>query len=507
MKSPCCTYISRYLFLLIGFLINIISYAQNPSTLSINLGQMKQIATVDERYQSYNVEMCEVIGGDFWVPYNLLDSVKKASGKTGFAALKWGIPPINLYETKLRNLAAALGPVYIRVSGTWANATYFQDNDQPKMSNAPAGFSNILTRPQWKGVLDFCKAVNGKLITSFAISPGIRDKDGHWTSDQINALLGFTKKQGGEIYGAEMFNEPSHVSFGDAPKGYKGTDYANDFMLFKKFMTHAAPKVKILGPGSVGEGVLNMKPDIPADSILGASPKPNFEIFTYHFYGNASQRCVGGQKPENALTAEWLSKTELGLDFYQQRRDRYLPNAPIWNTETAETACGGNPWAATFIDCFRYVEQLGRLAKRNVKVVMHNTLARSEYALLDHDTHNPRPNYWAALLWNKLMGTRVYEAGMYPAGIDVFAHNLKGSTTGKCLLIVNTTASTASLNIPKEAQQYLLTADELQTKVVKLNGTMLSLTSKDQTPVINGKKLNPGILILPPQSIQFLAFK
>src|SRR5581483_7998423 len=30
---------------------------------------LRQIATVDHRYQSYNVEMAEVIGGNFWKPY------------------------------------------------------------------------------------------------------------------------------------------------------------------------------------------------------------------------------------------------------------------------------------------------------------------------------------------------------------------------------------------------------------------------------------------------------
>ena len=38
---------------------------------------------------------------------------------------------------------------------------------------------------------------------------------------------------------------------------------------------------------------------------------------------------------------------------------------------------------------------------------MHNTLAASDYALLDDHTYAPRPNYWAALLWRRLMGTTV----------------------------------------------------------------------------------------------------
>ena len=106
---------------------------------TLDLSNLKIIAEVDERYQSFNVEMCEVVGGDFWIPYELMDSVKKHSDKRGFAALKWKIPPINLHEKKLKMLASALGPTYVRVSGTWANAVYFQNNDEPKLSTPPDG--------------------------------------------------------------------------------------------------------------------------------------------------------------------------------------------------------------------------------------------------------------------------------------------------------------------------------------------------------------------------------
>lgn len=206
------------------------------------------------------------------------------------------------------------------------------------------------------------------------------------------------------------------------------------------------------------------------------------------------------------MSAEWLSKTEKGLEFYQNARDEYMPNVPIWNTETAESACGGNPLAATYIDTFRYLEQMGRLAKKGVQVVMHNTLARSEYALLDHDTHNPRPNYWAALLWGKLMGTEVYEAENLSLGVDVFVHNLKGKTKGKTVLILNTTDKETNMIIPSSASQYLLTADELTTKKVKLNGQELRLTANDEVPKLLGKKIKAGTITLPVHSIMFLTF-
>ena len=36
---------------------------------SVDPGAMPRVGAVDERYQSYNVEMLEVTGGKFWRPY------------------------------------------------------------------------------------------------------------------------------------------------------------------------------------------------------------------------------------------------------------------------------------------------------------------------------------------------------------------------------------------------------------------------------------------------------
>ena len=90
-----------------------------------------------------------------------------------------------------------------------------------------------------------------------------------------------------------------------------------------------------------------------------------------------------------ALSEDWLSRTDKTFAVYRALRDRFEPGKPIWLTETAEAACGGNRWAATFLDTFRYLDQLGRLARAGVQVVMHNTLAASDYGLLDQTTLTP----------------------------------------------------------------------------------------------------------------------
>src|SRR5690348_18088576 len=108
---------------------------QGPSAIPVNPASLRRIGTVDDRYQSYNVEMLEVTGGRFWRPYGpeldaaLRQPAPAPSGSHTPAGMNPALyeyrPPIDLTNARLRKLAAALGPAYVRVSGTWANTTYF----------------------------------------------------------------------------------------------------------------------------------------------------------------------------------------------------------------------------------------------------------------------------------------------------------------------------------------------------------------------------------------------
>jgi hypothetical protein len=129
--------------------------------------------------------MAEVTGGNFWKPYHSQSSA--ATGATQLAqsdSAPAGMnpnmyqyrPPIDLTNARLRKLAKALGPSYVRVSGTWANSVFFADSDSPP-AKAPAGYDGVLTRKEWKGVIDFVHAVNGELVTSFATSVGTRNPE------------------------------------------------------------------------------------------------------------------------------------------------------------------------------------------------------------------------------------------------------------------------------------------------------------------------------------------
>jgi len=490
---------------------------------SLDPAKMPTIGTVDERFQSYNIEMVEVIGGRFWKPYGSTTNESEAQEPAPLAGFTpAGIDPnlyryrapIDLSNPRLRKLAAALSPAYVRVSGTWANSAYFKDSENAVRANAPAGFSGVLTREEWRGVVDFSHAVNAEIVTSVATGPGSRDAQGVWTSDQARQLFEYTKAAGGRIAASEFMNEPTYAAMGGAPEGYDASSYGRDIAAFQTFLRKSDPDTLFLGPGSVGEGPFAMPMGggvLKSEDLLHAAG-PVFDVFSYHLYAAASQRCatMGASSQTTAaaaLSQDWLSRPEKIGAFYANLRDRFEPGKSLWITETADAACGGNPWASTFLDTFRYLVQHASLAQRGVKVIMHNTLASSDYSLLDENTFAPRPNYWAALLWRRLMGVTVLNPQISPTrNLYFYAHCLRNHPGGVALLVINADGQQVhEVTLVPEAERYTLTAKQLQDRAVQLNGKTLQLNSDGDVPEFEGQRTRTGRISFAPTSITFLA--
>lgn len=76
---------------------------------------LPRIGTIDERFQSYNIEMVEATGGRFWKPYasTAAAAPTNANQPTGMdPSLYEYRKPIELYNARLRKLASALGPAW-----------------------------------------------------------------------------------------------------------------------------------------------------------------------------------------------------------------------------------------------------------------------------------------------------------------------------------------------------------------------------------------------------------
>ena len=108
-----------------------------------------------------------------------------------------------------------------------------------------------------------------------------------------------------------------------------------------------------------------------------------------------------------------------------------LGGAPaIWLGETGSAQVGGQPevsgrWAATLW----WLDQLGALARYSHDVQVRQTLCGADYGLLDEDTLEPTPEYWASVLWKRLMGEHVYDVSADPPPpptLRLYCHAAKG---------------------------------------------------------------------------------
>ncbi len=466
------------------------------------LSSLNKLAEIDPRYQSYNIEMVQVTGGRFWAPYG------GPKGETHRYR-----EPVDLANPRLRALAAQLSPAYLRVSGTWANTTYVAAEGE-HLSQPPKGFGQVLTKGQWQGVIDFSSALDVPIITSFAASAGTRDDAGRWVTNQADRLLALTKSAGGRVYAAEFINEPSLIVPGGLPKGYNSSAFARDFKVFATWAHQNAPGMMLLGPGNLGEKTVDpgiaaklMAPDgAMASAALIKETAKGLDAISWHFYGGVSPRCGGGSglsSPDAALSNEWLDRTLIEYQAMAKSRDELAPGKPLWLTETAQAACGGSPWAAGFRNSFRYLNQLGVLAQRGVKVVIHNTLAASEYGLIDQDSMEPRPNYWAAVLWKKLMGPIVLQAPQtgHPT-LRVFAHCRPAMDGGVSVLALNPGDTALPLALGSEGEMWIMQADNIDSGPVSINDTIPALTTDGAITGISGKSFR-GEFALPARSIAF----
>ncbi len=493
--------------------------------------KLKKLRTVDERLMSYNIEMTEITGGTFWkayTPEQIAGTEEfKFSGAledfTSMAELMQYYPPINLYDETLRKRAKELGSAWIRVSGSWATKTYY-DFDGTTHGKAPEGYASVLTKEQWIGVLDFVKAVNGKLLISVSNCAGDHPNGDALDLTQTKKIFNFSHEYGVDIDAAEFMNEPNMLEMSGAPKGYTAADYARDQDIFNGWVRENYPNCLIVGPCSLGDGAMG-KMDIKsvgagigammqictAHDLMNGTTVP-LDVFSYHYYNNISER-LGSMMPgmrwltNDAHTDAYLAVAPINAKAYAPIRDKYVPNGQMWVTESGDAGGGGNTWASTYLDVFRTLNELGSFSTITDGVIFHNTLASSDYGFLQHGTFEPRPNYFAVLLWNTLMGATVYDCDdPNVEGAHIYCHSRKDGKDGCVYLIINNSLTdTTTVKLPKEAEIYTLSGNgDIRSRVMYLNANPLAITENGELPELNGKQQKAGTVELAPGTCSFI---
>ncbi|MCD8159700.1 MAG: beta-glucuronidase [Clostridiales bacterium] len=480
---------------------------------------------------SYNVEFAEVTGGTFWKAYTPgqvagTEEFYVEPTAEGIAAMYKDLmqvyPPIDLYNEKLRALAKELGPVWMRVSGTWATKTYY-DFDGTTNGKVPEGYLNVLMKEQWIGVLDFVKAVGAKLIVSVANCPGLHSADEPWNPSEAEKLFGLSKEYGVPINAAEFTNEPNMMEDTGFPAGYTPADYRRDQDLFFKWLDENYPDCIKVGPSDTGGANVSfgktsgggveqiVSETCTCDELMDGTTVP-LDVFSYHYYNGLSERLAtlspsGHWSPDEAISEEYLDAAPSFARTYAPLRDKYVPGAEMWVTESGDVGGGGDTWASTFLDVFRTLNELGGFSAITSGVIFHNTLASSDYGFLARQVFDPRPNYFAVLLWNRLMGTTVYDTGEpIREGAHVYAHSRKDGQDGVVYLVINNSRTEATtVELPRDAQRYTLAGEggNIRATVMTLNGKPLVLGEGNTLPEMAPEAQAAGTVQVAPGTCTF----
>lgn len=168
-------------------------------------------------------------------------------------------------------------------------------------------------------------------------------------------------------------------------------------------------------------------------------------------------------------------------------------------------AMSGDTWASTYLDVLRTLNELGGFSAVTDGIIFHNTLASSDYGYLKPEVFDPRPNFFAVVLWNRLMGTTVYDAAEpIREGAHVYAHSRRDGKPGKAYLVINNSMTeTTTVELPGKAEIYQLTAETPRASVMQCNGKALPLGEGYALPATDPVAAE-GTLTLPALSCTFI---
>lgn len=469
------------------------------------------VAELDTRFLSVAIDSSQVVGGYWWVP---------GGGSSGGVS-DTRVDPFDFTQSRLRTLAAGLAPAYLRIGGSEADKLLYHMGDDPP-GEAPEPYHFVLTRDQWDGVADFADAVGFDLFFTLNAGPGSRDPDGAWTPENAQALVDYSATRGIDVAVWELGNELNGYLLVHGPDGaVSGTQYAADLLAVRDLLDEVGVGGRIAGPSCAfwpefGEMVPFMEEFMAAGGDA-------LDVVTWHYYPQQSERCgfysrPAFEDPYLMMQPDALDEVHQWATFVEELQAPHAPDAEIWLGESGNAQCGGQVGVSDrFVAGFWWVDQLGLLARRGHRVAVRQALAGADYGLIDEYTLEPRPDYWASLLWKRLVGARVLDVSS-PADtplLRVYALCAPSENGAVTLLALNLDRDApATLVLPdldgRDAARYVVTAEDLLGGRLWINGAEISWDGGDAlpdlSPEVDAGWREYGLLDLPSASYAFVVF-
>lgn len=431
---------------------------------------------------------------------------------------------------------ASKSPVILRLGGSTADLIRYDVNstdgpwnctDFVKDENSPIGYKfdaysgPCMPMKRWEEILSLCRDGNCQLVfginalfgrkkvmcpnktTSFENEP-----TSEWDSSNAEAFLRYTKVNGHSVWGYEFGNELA---------GKRGIqmrlsvdEYVAGFCQLKSVIdrlwgtVNVNTRPRLLAPDS---GFL---PDwytefLTKSHAAGCAP----DVVNWHQYilGAGVDPSVDERSlnPDLLDTQKWhgdhVKNTIRSIDGIQPE---------IWMGEAGGAYNSGRPGVTdTFHSSFWFLDSLGILAARGHQAFCRQTLIGGNYGLLDRQTYEPNPDYYAFLLFQKLMGTKVLKTydpvGEHSRYIRLYAHcSRRADTDGSVTILVLNLSGHTTFYVKVSALQggtfgfhtlghtsWVISAESIGSNKVYLNGgPALHTKNNGDIPILKGHYSN-----------------
>jgi len=327
------------------------------------------------------------------------------------------------------------------------------------------------------------------------------------TSNAEAFLTYLRDHQIGPIYGFELGNEISNPYAPHLTIQENVDDYNTLNNLITKVWPNAQNRPPIIGPST---DYCN------ADTATFMQGTKSFlKGFSYHSYPGQD----GSKLKTQLIDINWLKNNIILQDPHAHSQVCITTweqigkpvGMELWVTETSSSYNGIDEVMNAFYNGFWYLTSLGQYAKTGVKRHSRWCLEGGDqftFVNISESTFSVLPDYWVAILFKRLVGTKVLQATSSFTQTLVYAHCGKapGSVT---LIVINPSSASVTLNLTGltslQRSEYIFTADSLSSYVIKLNSKPLYINSDGSLPMMTGIP-GSGQPVLPAYSYGYLVF-
>uniref|UniRef100_A0A3P9DA21 Heparanase n=1 Tax=Maylandia zebra TaxID=106582 RepID=A0A3P9DA21_9CICH len=397
-----------------------------------------------------------------------------------------------LSSRRMRTLAAALSPAFLRFGGTRQDFMVFEPHrrqqwEEPQdaaVSDFLTSLSFFFTELTVDQLHAFANCSGFQLI--FGLNALLRTADNSWNNSNAALLLQYCQSR---HYGMswELGNEPN--SF-EKKAGIRvdGHQLGLDFIRLRKMMSESKlyQDAGLYGP-DVGQ------------------PRNHHVALLDGYYVNGRDTSV-----KDFLDPEVLDSLALKTN---EKVKLASPGKSVWLGETSSAYGGGAAGLSdTFVAGFMWLDKLGLGAALGLDIVMRQVLIGSgSYHLVD-DNLDPLPDYWLSVLYKRLVGLEVLKIQVLSEfgrskRVRMYLHctNRKSYRRGAVTLMsMNLGKTPARISVPAVFSNSTVEAFVLESESVKLNGEVLMMVDDKTLPELKGKLLLPARhLQLPAYSLAF----